>query len=1070
MKIASYSVNRPITTMMIVISVVVIGLISLKMIPLLYLPEFSGHSLWMDIPYTSSSPQEVERLITIPIEDAISVIENIESMSSSSSASSSSVNIRFKIGTDMRLASTRVMDKIDEIRPDLPDDIDKINAHRFQSGDLPVIEFQVAGDMNRERLFEMTETVIKRRLQRIDGVASVETRGINEKRVFIELDQERMRSHNLDAYALWNMMRTGNPDMPAGVINDHGMLYSVRALAGFESVNQISELPVILNNADGQGVNNAGVESVSMNAGGSNPALPASNAPVKIIRLSDLSDVRYAFPKKTRYERIDGKDAITVRVLKASNANTIAVAKNVKMAIEELKTDRRLSGFDLVIYRDRGEPVIDSLSKLKNAGLIGGCLVIAILFVFLRNVRSTLIVVGAIPLSILSGFCLMFILRKTIYPEITLNVVSLSGMMLAIGILVDPAIVVLENIFRHRNQSDLPARQVAIAGASEVGTAIIASTATTISVFAPLLFLTKSRMGIFLRDFGVTVCITVVASLFIALTVVPLASSYFMRRGKNSHRFAGAATEKTGGIQEHGLFFNMYIRFVRLTLNHKWAAMGIATLIVASSVYAFTHLDKKVVWTSPYRTARIWVDAPKDYDIKNTTAMFEKLEKAIIDKKGELEATTVSSDFRRGGGILEVSLKPKEEARLSLSEAKEKIKSALPAIPGVKYSAARRYGNAPQSNSFSIEMRGKNIETLVWLGERAKKDLEKYPYILEADTNLQTGTDEIQVGVQREKASKFGVFPQRVAFGLRGALSSRAVNTLKTDAGEVDILMQIKEEDRDTLGKLKNMTFRAPNDSHVSVNTVGTLEQKPGARVIQREERRPTLTLSVNYKDEGMKKLRKDVAKVMNKLKLPPDYSWSMGRQFRRHGKEEKELFFGIMLAIIIIYLIMASLFESFVYPFTIMLSIPFAFTGVAFIFYALGIPLDDFAQIGMFLLCGIVVNNAIVLIDYINQLRKKGMEKSEAVLKGVSDRFRPILMTTLTTILGLMPMVLPMLLPAVFGQLEGRARMWAPLGLVVVAGLTTSTILTLVILPAFYSLLDDIAQFAKRRVVVARD
>lgn len=1099
MKIASFAINRPITTMMIIISVIVIGAISIKRIPLLYLPELSGSSLWIDIPYKSSSPEEVEKLITLPVEEAMAAIEHLDSISSTSAANSASISLEFKIGTDMNLAAMQVRDRLDEIKDSLPEDIDRIKIHRFKTGDLPVLEFQIAGNMDIERLYDITEDVLKRRLQTIEGVAAVETRGIEGKQLFIELNQERLKSHHIDPYSLRNLIIANNTDLSAGTIIDGGREHAVRLVGAFQNVRDIMNLPVPISNSE---IQDSGPTSSLSQTQSTNPQSPISNPKIakpstremqpmerdqqspspRIISLSDLADIRYDPPKKERYRRLDGKDAVTVRVIKTSSANTITVVKQVKEAIEEIKADPRLKGLDIYIYRDRAEPVITSLIKLRNAGILGGCLVIFILFFFLRNAKSTSIVVVAIPISILCAFAIMFLLRRLFGSEITINIISLSGMMLAVGMLVDPAIVVLENIFRHKEQKGLDARTASVAGTSEVGLAIIAATATTISVFIPLVFLSKSRMGIFLHDFGVTICITTAASLFIALTLVPLAASRLLsrmsgykigvhgRRGVSPvmpHNPYLTATPSQPANTNPNLVSQIRARctnFVKITIKHKWLTIGTTTLIVIISIFLFKGLDKEIARSLPYREARIWVDTPKNYNINDTKRLFNRLEDVINSKKDELEITTISSDFDKQGGVLEIYLLPKEKAALSVETVQERIKSLLPVIPGVKYSTARMYGYGPPRSSLNIELKGRNIETLKRIADQIKNELNTLPDIKDADTNLERGEGEIQVEVKREKASRHGITPQRIGFELRGALSSRAVSKLKAGDKEIDMILQIKEEERDTLEKLKDLTFTSASEAPVTINQVSSFEQRQGPLSIERHDRNPMVTLNINYLENiGLKRIEEDVSKTIKRIAMPPGYTWEIGESFRHYREEERELYFGILLATIIIYLIMASLFESFIHPFTIMLTIPFAFTGIAFVFFIMHIPLDDFAQIGMLLLCGLVVNNAIVLIDYINRLRNSGMGREEAVLKGVQDRFRPILMTSLTTILGLLPMVLPMIMPQFFGQLEGRERMWAPVGLVVISGMTTSTLLTLVILPTFYSIIDDIAQYCKK-------
>ena len=1051
MSIARFSVNKPVTMFMIITAVIVLGIISGKKIPLLYLPEFSGSSLWVNVSFMSSSPEEIERLITVPLEDALGVIENMDSINSTSSSNNASVSLQFKVGADMRVAEMQVMNRINEIRASLPNDVERIRIGRFRSGDIPVLELQVGGNIQSEKLYYIIEKVIKRRLQRINGVASVETKGIEEKHLFVNLDKERLISHGVDARYLRDLLVSSNTSTSVGNIIDGDIKYTIRTSGNFKSVKDIERLPVAISKSD---IGNDG-----------QIVTDTKDSPRQLLVFDDLADIQYTFPEKTKVRRLHGQDAVTLSVIKSSNANTIVVVKDIKMALTRLQSDPRLRGLEINIYRDRAEPVIKSLSKLKNTGIIGGLLVIIVLFVFLRNIRSTVIVVCAIPVSILFTFCMMFILRRLFNADITINVVSLSGMMLAIGILVDPAIVVLENIFRHKNENGQPVKDAAVTATREVGLAITAATATTVAVFIPLVFLSKNRMGIFLHDFGVTLCLIVTTSLLVSLAMIPYASSLLLK--KDRKKDLDQLDKQVQGKNRENRFVRSYLGFARITIKHKWITTGVAIAIVGGSVDLFINLDKEIVWSTPYRETKIWVDAPVDYNIDETTALFEKLEDLIDRNKTKLDIVAFSTNFEKDGGLIYAYLKTKETATLSIAEVREGLKNLFPAIPGVKYVSARRYGFGPSANNITVDLYGKNIDVLSRLAEKAKTELERMPYIKEVDTNRQGGTYELHVNIKRNNAHMYGLSPQRVAMGLSGALSSRAVTTLRTDDHDIDITLQAKEGDRDTLEKLRNLSLKGVDGGLVTVNRVAMFKRTKGPKFIERQDRKPTVTLSINYKGVGYQALKDNISSVMNQLNFPPDYKWEMGGLYRHYGKEEKELNFGLILAIIIIYLIMASLFESFVYPFTIMLTIPFAFTGVTFVFHFMDIPLNDFAQIGMILLVGIVVNNAIVLIDYINKQRNNGMERDDAILKGLEDRFRPILMTSITTILGLMPMVLPLLLPQFFGKLEGRERLWAPLGLVIVSGLTASTFLTLIILPTFYSLIDDIAKFGKRFITI---
>jgi HAE1 family hydrophobic/amphiphilic exporter-1 len=1051
---------------MVILSIVVIGIISLYRIPLLYLPEISGKSLNMHIPYKSSSPQEVEDLITLHVEEAFGTVKHVETIASISLEDGSWITLVFKIGTNMDIATLEVRDKIEHVRHKLPEDVGDIRIHRWKTGDLPVVEFSLSTRGEISELYDIVEDVLKPRIQRINGVASVDVLGIEKKLLFVDLDLERLKSHNIDAFALRRHLRINNINVSAGDIIEGSTKYIVRTIGEFQNVNEVANLPV----------NEKG------------------------IRLSDVADVRFDFPTKKTYQRLHGRNAVKVKVMKSSDANMVAVAKEIINTINEIKADPKMKNLEIHVYRDRSQPILERLKNLRNAGLFGGALVIFTLFFFLRNIRSAMIITAAIPISVLCTFALMFLFRRFAGSEVTLNVISLSGLMLAIGMLVDPAIVVLENIFRHKQEKNLDSKEAAITGSNEVSTAIIAATATTVCVFVPLVFLSKSGFGIWMHDFGISICTALISSLFIALTLIPLAASRFLKfpmatnyRKENNKNIEKSQSSQhqvkilplspppqggdkgeviksdktlidTEQMQRSFLIKYLsgpYINFIKLTLRFRWITAGVAILIIALAYYLYGKLETEVVRRGIYRETHLQVNTPKSYSIDDTKMLFERLEGILQKKKEELEIVTISSNFGRSGGSLAIYFEKQDKAKRSVSILSEEIRSLLPIIPGVNYKKKLRRGH--DDKYVSIKIKGRNFQTLTRLADDIRERLATIPELSDIDTDLEKGKDEIIVDVDREKAKRYGLSSQRIAFGISGSLGSRAVSNFKVEDKEIDINLQLKEEDRQRLDQLKNLEFENTEKEGVVLGRVVDFEKRRGPLKIKREGRKPIVTITAQYNKKGLGKIREDIKTKMADINLPAGYMWSLGKEFKRHEREKSETGFGLILAIMLIYIIMASLFESFIHPLAILLTIPFAFTGVAIVFFLADLPLDSLSSLGLLLLCGLVVNNAIVLIDYVNRLRRSGMDRNTAIIKGGRDRLRPILMTSFTTILGLLPMTLPLLIPVLYGPFEGREKIWAPVGLVVISGLITSTILTLVIMPTIYSLLDDLAKWVKK-------
>jgi HAE1 family hydrophobic/amphiphilic exporter-1 len=617
--------------------------------------------------------------------------------------------------------------------------------------------------------------------------------------------------------------------------------------------------------------------------------------------------------------------------------------------------------------------------------------------------------------------------------------------------------------------------------------AIIAATATTICVFVPLVFLSKSRMGIFMHDFGLSICAALVSSLFVALTLIPLVASRLLKftavTKENNHPLSPPYEGGDKGEviksdrtpidieQTQRSFLTKYLsdpytRFIRFTLRFRWITAGITILIVILAYFLYGHLEKGGSMRGIYRETHLQVDTPKSYSLEDTKMLFERLEGMLQERKDELEVETISSNFDRSGGSLAIYFVKQEEAKRSVSTLSEEIRHLFPVIPGVKY--RRMFRRRHDGNEVSIEIKGRSMQTLTRLADDIKERLATIPDLSEVDTNLEKGKDEIIVAINREKAKKYGLTSQRIAFGISGSLGSRAVSKFKVEDKEIDINLQLKEEDRQHLDQLKNLEFKDTGKKGVVLGRVADFKRRRGPKAIERKDRKPIVIITAQYKGKGLKRITEDIKAKMAGFSLPAGYVWSLGEEFKRYERAEAESRFGMILAIILIYLIMASLFESYIHPLTILLTIPFAFTGVAIVFFLADLPLDSLSRLGLLLLCGLVVNNAIVLIDYINRLRRNGMDKYDAIVKGGRDRLRPILMTSFTTIFGLLPMTLPLLIPVLFGPLEGREKIWAPVGLVVISGLITSTILTLIIMPTIYSLIDDIGRWIKRLFALA--
>lgn len=1034
--IAKFAVERKVTMTMAVIGIFVLGYLSLMRLPLEFMPSFSSNSMWISASYNSSSPQEIEREIVRPLEDILGTINGIDTLTANASANEGSVNITFKDNVDMDLAAVEVRDRIDRVRHLLPDDLRQIRIRRFQSTDIPVYRFHLSADWGKDRLYDFTEHVVQRRLERLEGVASVEVRGISKRELQVQLHPARMEAAGIDSRDVNAVLRNNHVNMSAGYIKEGPRKLTVRSVGEFRTVEEIEKLPI-------------GTSG---------------------IRIKDIADVVYTYPRQESFNFLNDKEAVTLSVFKSSTANLLDVVDGARAELARIEAMPQAAGLSTRVLRDASVDVRKGLGQLRNAGLIGGLLAVVFLFLFLRKVRTTALVALAIPISIVLTFVILYFLRQLGLVTTTINVVSLMGLMLAVGMLVDNSVVVIESISRHFSDFGEDAKTAALRGTSAVAMPIIASTLTTMCVFIPMIFLANTGGGFmrFMLDIAITICIVMVSSLLVALTVVPMVASVLLR-GENTDESKLTEALSTG-----------YGHVIGFTLKHRLVFfLGIVVMLYGSFKLLGT-IERTFTPRTMERQISINVDTPRSYSLEQTQELYAELASILNQHREELDISDVVYRYSRTGGRsrsgfrgtrkVDIYLVDEDEAKKSVREVRNELRALLPAKAGVDFKIAQSTGHGGRSGGYGInlDLQGDDMAVLELVAERVVASLEATSWARDVDSSLDSGTDEIHVSVDRERALQSGLSTQAVAFSISNALSSRPIGRITADDREVDIVVQFREEDRSTLDQLKNLPIMS-SDARLPIGAMATFAIEAGPRRIERENKRPKLSITANTNTAGASfRMMGQVTEIMNGISLPPGYEWSFGRSWGRAQQDWSGASFALIFALLLIYLIMSALFESFVQPFTIMFSIPFALIGVGIVLKLTNQPLDNMANMGLIILVGVVVNNAIVLVAHINHLRWQGMPRDEAIVLGGSHRLRPILMTALTTVLGLLPMVAPLILPGVLGTAEGRAGNWAPVGLVILAGLTTSTFLTLVIIPTIYSLVDDCTRFAGKIVRAA--
>ena len=1025
MNLPAFAIKKPVSVIVVMLVFLTIGVISLIRLPLEMMPDTSFPGLMVQVPYPSSSPEEVERVITRPIEDILATVNNLDTLSSTSSASSAMINLQFKTGTNMDLASMQIRDKIDQIRGDLPRDIEQIRIRRFTLNDRPVINFSVTMPGDLDELFYWSENYVTQQLERIEGVANVDIRGIRNKVLNVYLKPEIFYSSSIRINDLIDTISNNNVNVSAGYVEEGSMRYAARVPGELKILEDVKTLPV---NEQG-------------------------------LKVGDVARVTYDYPVKEDYNRMDGRETVRFQVYRASNANIVDVCAAVKETMARIRrTEPALRDMAVVFYRDQSEDILKSLNDLTVSGIVGGVFALLVLLFFLRKVRTTFIIATAIPIAMVFTFSFMFLYRAVFRANISINIISLSGLMMAVGMLVDNSVVVLENIFRLRQEKGMAPREASLQGASEVASAVSSATLSTLVVFVSLGFMSQSGFGRFMQDFALTISLALIASLLVSMSFIPLAGSRFL---------SGKMKEKARWLVRLTRVYERIIRFTIRNGKTKALVVGLAALIFAASYLLLDSIEREFMFGSDERSVNLSVYMPRTFSLDQMNELFTEFETIVLGRREELALDHLTVEFgvrnmRQGRyrGSIELDLTDKGP---SVTEVREKLKTLLPVRAGILYEYGQRFGRGGFGRGMAVDLIGMDFTRLTEIAPAVIDRLRTVPNVEDVTSDLEGGDTQLLVQVDRARAENLGVNSRLIAQTVSSSLSDRAIGKFKTENREIDIIMKIQSEDGFSEEDLRNISLRT-RDKSVPISAISNLSYRLGSSSIRKENKKSKLSIQVNTKTQGIMALTADITRVMDSVAFPEGYTWGFGEGFRRFQESQGETTLAIVLALLFIYIIMASLFESFVHPLTILLIVPPAIFGVAVMFTLTHITLNTTSYLGLLTLFGIVVNNGIILIHHIRTLRMSGLSKDEAIVQGGKDRIRPILMTAITTILGVLPLALPYMFPQYFQGVGQRSQMWAPISVAIVGGLTTSTFFTLIFLPTFYSISDSVVRRFKTR------
>jgi HAE1 family hydrophobic/amphiphilic exporter-1 len=1017
--LTSFSLDRRITVLVLFLTTLVVGAVATLGIPLELIPRgWEGPFMRVYVPWQDAPPRAVLDNISLPLEEELSTVRGIDRIASASDLGGSRIYMWFKQGTDMAVAYREVRDRIERARRQFPDDVDQVYIRKDDDSGLPVYGFGVAIDPSVPDPYDLIQNEIVMPLERIDGVASVENFGLEEKEILIELDRERTAASGLNIYELAMRMSDDNFTLASGDVREGSHKLLLRSIARYDSLEEIENL----------------------NVGNSQ-------------RLRDIATIKYEEAEKEYRARAMSRQAVAIHAMMEGDANASEVSERVDAFFVKLQDNPRLSGMQLLKFFSQGDIIDESLSTLLESGAIGGVIAALTLFLFLRRFRLTMIIGLSIPLSMLMGLTVMYFTGET------LNLLSLLGLMLCVGLLVDNSVVVAENIYR-LHQNGMPRREACINGAGEIALAITMSTLTTIVVFLPIA-LVDGPAQFFLMRLAMPVTVSLLGSLVVALVFIPLCVYLTLpSNGKRREKgVLGRAHDTVNGllrwVYEHtfGPLNRAYGRMLGYCLHRRLdLVIGVAVVFALTSAVTFENVEFVEMSEDAEGAFEFEAEFPQHYTLEESDAWVHQAETVFEDLKEELGLEGYFFYNERTFAFCQAWFPSPRVKDVTAREAKEAFFEALPETPGVTlYTGDDGEDDEDEEHLHVVTLHGEDPDVL----DRIATDIQ--PLFLRVDgvMGLKKEADrtpnELGLVVDRERAQQYGVNPQVVAGVVGYALRGSALPKYIDHGKEIPVRIRFQEEDRDELAELGDFMVPTETGEMIPVSAVTDVKMLNTPERIIRRNKRVSHTITLELEKGSEEEARERIMVLASRLELPEGVS--IGEPIRLVSNDEDfaALQFAGIMSIVFIYLLMGFLFESFILPLSIVLTIPLSIIGVFWIHFITGRDIDFLGAVGMILLVGVVVNNGIVLIDYVNRLRKQGKSRDEAIRLATDRRFRPIMMTAITTIGGMVPLAL--------SGVNSIGWSYASFSMTLIGGMTTATLLTLLVVPVFYTFFDDLRE-----------
>lgn len=1039
MNIGKFSVTRPVAVTMRIAALVLLGYICLLRLPVDLLPKIDIPTLSVSVSWPNTPPETMEVQITRPLEQAVSSVQGLYLVSSSSSLGSSNVRLQLNYGVNVDQATLDVIQQAQRAVRRFPNDptISPPSVFKFDPNSLPILSYGVTGDPDLIHLNDIMTNQISPILESANGVAQVNVSGGYSRSIQVDVDPVKLRAYGISMSDISRRFSQENISLPAGFAKEGHTQYSIRSVGYFTSVDQIRHMPLGVANGN-------------------------------LVELSQVAVVRDATQDILYYVRMNGQSAMNVSITKQTDANTVDTAKNVQEKLEEVKKSYPNLQFR-PIY-DQSKFVTASITDLQQTAMIGGVLAILIITFFLRNLRSTFVVALSIPISITSTFALIY------FCGFTLNTISLSGLALASGLIVDDAIVVLENIYRHIERDKKRAADAAVSGTQEIIPAVMASTFTVMIVFLPLLLI-KGQTGQTFTQFSLVVVFSLAISLLDATTVVPMLSSRMIREKdviEEAHpelraQYGDKANAMTRVFDRIGVGFhnldNSYRRGLGWAIHHRLAIVGIAGAAVVAAAVLFPFVGRENLPQTDTGNFNVNVRLPIGTALETTDGVMRQVE-GILKNDPDIDTYIVGSGtnvgLRGAGGGGQpnqggATVQLRAHHKASTNDVVKRIQRLTSRIPGarININPFDIVANIIGGNNFgvSVDVYGQDLAQLTQTSHDVMDVLDKVPGLSAVDTSVQDSAPEIQWKVDRDKAQTLGVSFQDIATTLAAATNGQlATNYQDPNGFQYPIYVQVPLNKRQTIEDLKNLPVEGTESrvAPVLLKQVATPSVGAGPNQIQRQNRQRYINVGGRVADRPQSEVIADMTKALQAVHFPQGSYYTLGSQLLQSDKEYSGLGMSVFLAVALIYMLLATQFESFIYPLIVLCSVPLCAIGLVLALFLTGRSFGLTAFIGLLMLIGIVVKNGILLVDYTNQLRSRGMPRDEAILTAAPTRLRPILMTTLAAILGMMPLAL---------GIGTGSEMYVPLATSVIGGLATSTMLTLFVVPTVYTLFDDLAR-----------